>query len=368
MNTVPFIDLKEQHTRLRDEVLRAVAGVLDSQQFVLKEHVAELEKEIARRTGSKHAIGVASGSDALFLVLKALGVGPGDEVITTPFTFFASAGSVSRAGAKPVFADVLAGTFNLDAASVKAKITPKTKAIVAVHLFGLSADLDALRAVAEPKGIAIVEDAAQSYGATYKGKVTGSIGAAGCLSFFPTKNLGGAGDGGMVLTQSDAIADAVKLLRVHGSKKKYHHDVIGINSRLDELQAAILEVKLKHVDEWNEARRRHAALYAKELAGLPLELPVEPEGTKHVYHLYTVRTPKRDALAQHLADRGISTGIYYPVPLHLQPCYKDLGYKKGDLPVSERLADEAISLPMYPELKQDDLKRVVSAVRDFFGA
>jgi len=364
---VRFIDFTEQKAKIGDEVKAALARVVDSQQFILKENVEGLEKDIAARVGVKHAIGVASGSDALYLSLWALGVGPGDEVVTTPFTFFATAGSISRTGATPVFADIHPETFNLDPAKAEAKFTARTKAVVPVHLFGLSADMDAFQAIAEKRGIAVLEDAAQSYGARHRGRMTAGIGSAGCLSFFPTKNLGGAGDGGMITTNDDALAARLRVLRVHGSKKKYHHEIVGINSRLAELQAAVVRVKLKYVDEWNAKRRTLAAIYDEALRGLPLETPAVPEGYEHVYHLYTIRTDRRDALAAHLTEKKIGHGVYYPLPLHLQPCYAPLGHKPGDFPFSEEASAKSLSLPMYPELRREEALHAADCVRKFFA-
>ena len=350
------------------EIQEAVNRVIDSQQFILKESVQKLEMEIADKTASRFAIGVASGSDALYLALAALGIGPGDEVITPAFTFFATAGSITRTGAKPVFADVDPETFNIDARQIASKITPRTKAILPVHLFGLPADMEAILRIAKAHSLFVIEDAAQSFGSTFKGKMTGAIGDAGGLSFFPTKNLGGAGDGGMVLTSSESLADKIKLLRVHGSRKKYHHDAIGINSRLDEIQAAVLRVKLKYIDRWNSLRERHAENYRKGLDGLPVKTPMAPEGYHHTYHLYSIRTEKRDALADFLGQRGIGTGVYYPIPLHLQPCYQFLGYQKGDLPHAERLSSRILSLPMFPELLDEDISYVCASIREFFSS
>ncbi len=363
---IPLIDLAEQHRQILPELKNAVAAVLESQRFVLGAVGRNLENEIAARLGTKHAIGLASGSDALYLSLVALGVGPGDHVVTTPFTFFATAGAVSRAGATPVFVDIDSATYNLNEERVESRITSKVKAIIPVHLFGLSCDMGPIMETAKKDGIAVVEDAAQSYGATYHGKKCGSLGDAACLSFYPTKNLGGAGDGGMVLTSSAHLADRVRLLRDHGSQVKYHHDIVGVNSRLDELQAAVLLVKMKRIDDWNARRRALAARYAKGLEGLPLRLPTAPEGSQHVYHLYTVACERRDELAKFLRERGIGTGVYYPLPLHLQPCYSDLGYRKGDFPESEKAATQVLSLPMFPELSDADADLVIEAVREFF--
>ncbi len=364
---VPFIDLSEQHKKIGAELKAAAAKPFDSQRFVLGDFGREFEAKIAAKVGAKHAIGLASGTDALLLALAALDVKAGDEVVTTPFTFFATAGSVSRLGAKPIFADIDEKTFNLDPEKAKAAVTRKTKAIIPVHLFGLPCDMKEIASVAKSRSLAVIEDAAQSLGAEYAGKGTGAIGDAGCYSFYPTKNLGGAGDGGMLVTSSDALADKVRVLRDHGARKKYHHDVVGVNSRLDEIQAAILLVKLKYLDRWNEARRKHARDYAEGLAGLPLDLPSEPKGRTHIYHLYSIQTDRRDALAAHLTAKGIGCGVYYPVPMHLQPCYKSLGYKKGAFPVTERVTSRILSLPMFPELTRARQDAVIAAVRKFFG-
>ena len=366
-NKIPFIDLAPHHKALHQELRSALEEVLGSQQFVLQDKGRLFESKVAEKLGAKFAIGVASGSDALYLSLLALGVGPGHEVITTPFTFFATAGAISRTGARPVFVDVDPATFNMDPSKIEAAVSRKTKAVLPVHLFGLPADMRAIQKIADKYSLFVIEDAAQSFGAKVNGKQTASMGQAGCLSFFPTKNLGGAGDGGMVLTSSEALADMIKTLRTHGSRKKYHHEIIGINSRLDELQAAVLLVKLKHIDKWNSLRQKHAADYNRALAGLPLKTPVCPKDYSHIYHLYSIRTPKRDALSEFLSKRNIGNGIYYPVPLHRQPCYQELGYEKGDLPVSEQLSREILSLPVYPELSSSAKMTVIRAVKDFFA-
>ena len=363
---VPLIDLSEQHKKIGTELKAAALKPFDTQRFVLGDLGREFEAKIAAKAGAKHAIGLASGTDALLLALVALGVKPGDEVVTTPFTFFATAGAVSRVGAKPVFADIDEKTFNLDPEKAKAAVTRRTKAIIPVHLFGLPCDMKAISAIARNRSLAVVEDAAQSLGAEYGGKGTGAIGDAGCYSFYPTKNLGGAGDGGMLVTSSNQLADKIRVLRDHGARKKYHHDVVGVNSRLDEIQAAVLLVKLKYLDRWNESRRKHARDYAEGLAGLPIALPSEPKGRTHIYHLYSIQTDRRDALAAHLTSRGIGCGVYYPVPMHLQPCYKALGYKKGAFPVTERVTSRVLSLPMFPELTDGQKDQVISMVREFF--
>ncbi len=363
---VPLIDLSEQHKKIGTELKAAALKPFDTQRFVLGDLGREFEAKIAAKAGAKHAIGLASGTDALLLALVALGGKTGDGVVTTPSRFFATAGAVSRVGAKPVFADIDEKTFNLDPEKAKAAVTRRTKAIIPVHLFGLPCDMKAISAIARNRSLAVVEDAAQSLGAEYGGKGTGAIGDAGCYSFYPTKNLGGAGDGGMLVTSSNQLADKIRVLRDHGARKKYHHDVVGVNSRLDEIQAAVLLVKLKYLDRWNESRRKHARDYAEGLAGLPIALPSEPKGRTHIYHLYSIQTDRRDALAAHLTSRGIGCGVYYPVPMHLQPCYKALGYKKGAFPVTERVTSRVLSLPMFPELTDGQKDQVISMVREFF--
>lgn len=363
---IPFLDLAPQHRALGRQLKHAVSKVIDSRQFVLKDNVAELERRIVHKTGAKYALGLASGTDALLLSLQALGVGSGDEVITTPFTFFATAGSISRTRAKPVFADIHPRTFNLDVANVAKKITRRTKAIMPVHLFGLPCDMADILALAGKKRLAVIEDAAQSLGARYDGRETGSMGDTGCYSFYPTKNLGGAGDGGMLVTSSDELYRKIKILRDHGAEKKYYHQVVGMNSRLDEIQAAVLLVKLKYLDKWNQKRASLAELYEKALKGTPVQVPVTPADRTHIYHLYSILAPRRDELATHLTKKGIGCGVYYPLPMHFQECYRALGYKKGDLPVTERVCGEILSLPMYPELGAGNVKKVAAEIRAFY--
>ncbi len=363
---IPFIDLSGQYQSIEKELFSAIKGVIHSRHFVLGENVEKLEKKFAEKIGAKFAISLASGTDALYLSLLALGIGRGDEVITTPFTFFATAGTISHAGATPVFADVDPSTFNLDPQKIESKITKRTKAIMPVHLYGLPCDMKAIMSIAKRHKLPIIEDAAQAFGAQHNGRMAGSIGSVGCFSFYPTKNLSGAGDGGIAVTSSAEIAEKIRLLRNYGSRKKYHHELIGTNSRLDEIQAAIILVKLKYIDRWNALRNKHAASYTKTLQNLPLQTPKIPAHTKHVFHLYSIATEKRDALAAHLTKAGIGSGTYYPLPLHLQPCYKNLGYKLGDFPVSERLASQALSLPMYAELSSRQVNAVISSVKDFF--
>ncbi len=364
---VPFIDLSAQQKTVQTEVNAAIRRIFSSQKYILGHYGAELEEKIAAKIQCGHAIGVANGSDALYLALLALGVGPGDEVITTPFSFFATAGSISRTGAVPVFADIEADTFNLDASKIAARVTKKTKAVLPVHLFGLPCDMNKVLAAAKRHGLPVVEDAAQSFGATFHGKQTGSLGDIGCFSFYPTKNLGGAGDGGILTTSSPELADKLKVLRNHGSSQKYLHHVIGINSRLDEIQAAVILAKLKRIDGWNAARQKIAKRYAKGLAGLPLKLPAAPAGMEPIHHLYTVRTEKRDRLHEFLTQKDVGSGVYYPLPLHLQPCYRFLDYKPGDMPVSEAACKTALSLPMFAEMTLKQADHVIASVREFFG-
>ena len=363
---VPFIDLVSQHKTIRGDVLKTLNQVTTSQKFILGSYGRLLEEKIARYIGVRHAIGMASGSDALFLTLLALGVGEGDEVITTPFTFFATASSISRTGARIVFCDIDPKTYNLDPTKIEAVITPRTKAILPVHLFGLPCDMDAILSIAKCHRLFVVEDAAQSFGATYRKKQTGSFGDAGCFSFYPTKNLGGAGDGGMVVTNSKEIAHRLRLLRNHGQARKYYHEIIGINSRLDELQAAWLLVKIKYIDRWNEARRKHAAQYNEAFRDLPLKTPHIPKDSVSNYHLYSIQTERRDELSRYLTKSRIGNEVYYPLGLHLQPCFRSLGYHQGDFPLTERVTQEILSLPMYPELNAKHKKETIQAVRAFF--
>ena len=361
---VPFIDLKPQYKPLRKRTLKAVSRVFDSQQFILGKEGRLFEEEAAHYLGVSHAIGVASGTDALVLALRALGIGEGDEVITTAFSFFATASSIVRVGAKPVFVDIDEETFNIDPEKVRAKIGRRTKAILPVHLFGRACRMDEILKIAKGRGLFVIEDAAQSFGASFKGKKTGAIGTIGCFSFYPTKNLGGAGDGGMVATHSDKLAEKIRLLRDHGSRKKYHHEIIGTNSRLDELQAAVLRIKLKRIDGWNAARRRHAAFYEKAFKGLPLQTP---QTAGSIHHLYTVRAKHRDALAGHLKRAQIGCGVNYPLPLHRQPCFRNLGVSRADLPVTEKACREVLSLPMFAEISNAQLRAVANAIRKFFS-
>lgn len=361
---IPLIDLARQHDRIASSLRKAVVEVLDSRQYVLGPRAAALEKAIAASCGARHAIGLASGTDALYLTLLALGIGQGDEVITTPFTFFATASSISRTGAKPVFVDIDPRTFNLDPRLIERAVTRRTRAILPVHLFGLPCDMDAIDRIARRRKLAVVEDAAQAIDAVYKGRRVGGLGTAACFSFYPTKNLGAAGDGGMVTTSDDALADRIRLLRDHGSRKKYHHDLIGVNSRLDEMQAAVLLAKWPHLRRWNAEREQVALAYARELKGTSLELPPAKAGYKSVHHLYCVLSDDRDRLAAHLHQKSIGAAVYYPLCLHLQACYRGLGYRKGDLPVAERVSERILALPMYPGLKLSEIRRIATAIKD----
>lgn len=367
----PFLDLKAQFATIREEVSSAVEQVLESQIFIMGPEVSALEEEIKGQVGCKYVFGCASGSDALLLALMALGVGPGDEVITVPFTFVATAGAIARLHARPVFIDIDPNTYNLDANQLQQAITPRTKAVIPVHLFGLSADMGPILEIANRHGIPVIEDAAQAIGAKYKGKPVGSMGAFGCFSFFPSKNLGGAGDGGLVTTNDADLAGKLKLLRVHGSRNKYEYAIVGVNSRLDALQAAILRVKLRHLDGWTEGRQRNAgeyrALFSKSGLTGKVKLPESPTEYTHVYNQFTIRVDRRNELKQHLVDRGIPTEIYYPHPLHLQPAFAGLNYKEGSLPHSESASREVLSLPIYPELHQRQLAEVVDSIRKFFS-
>jgi dTDP-4-amino-4,6-dideoxygalactose transaminase len=371
---VPLLDLKQQHLNLRDELRAAVGRVLDSQQFIMGEDVRLLESELARYTGAGHAVGCGSGSDALLLALLAFDVGAGSEVVTTPFTFFATAGAVVRAGARPVFADIEPRTYNIDPARVADALTKRTRAVIPVHLYGQMAELDEMLSVAGERGVRVVEDAAQAIGAADgNGRSAGAVGDAGCFSFYPTKNLGAAGEAGLVTTNEDAVAERLRRLRVHGGATEYHHDEVGFNSRLDTFQAAVLRVKLPHLDAWSDARRDRAGTYTRliEEAGLA-EFVTPPHvlpGARHIFHQYVVRVPegRRDALLEHLKANGVGTKVYYPVPLHLQPCFAHLGYREGDFPESERAARETLALPMFPELTGEQQEYVVETLRSFFA-
>ena len=370
---VPMLDLKAQHETIADEVEAAVRGVLESQHFILGPEVREFETEIADYCGTSHAVGCASGSDALLLALMACGVGPGDEVITSPFTFFATAGSVARLGAKPVFVDIEPAAFNLDENQLEDLINERTKAIMPVHLFGQCAEMDKIDELADRRGVAVIEDAAQAIGAEYKGRRAGSLSLMAAFSFYPSKNLGGAGDGGMLTTDDPEIAERLRRYRAHGAKNKYFHEEVGINSRLDSLQAAILRVKLRHLDNWAEARRANAVGYKNlfaETGLLEAGLIALPESRADVYHVYNqfvIRAKDRDRLKSYLKEEGIGTEVYYPLSLHLQECFKYLGYKKGEFPESERASEEALAIPIYPELGDEAQRYIVESIAAFYG-
>jgi len=364
---IPILDLKAQYATIKDEVTRAISEVCESQAFALGPAVAEFEKNIAAYCDCKHAIGVSSGTDALLVSLMALGVEPGDEVITTPFSFFATAGCVVRLGAKPVFVDVDPDFYNIDPAGIDEKITKKTRAIIPVHLFGQIAPMKAITEIALQHDIAVVEDAAQAIGASRDGIMAGNFSDCGCFSFYPTKNLGGFGDGGLVTTNTDALADDIRTLRDHGQKPRYFYKVIGGNFRLDGIQGAVLNVKLKYLDDWNEKRRQNAALYDSLFAGSPVKTPAIDPGNVSIYHQYTITVPERDELQKYLADNDIGSAVFYPKPLHLQDCFKELGYKEGDMPVAERLCKEVLSLPVYPELSPEEIEFVAGTVLKFYG-
>ncbi len=364
---VPLVDLVTQYKNIQPEMDAAIHGVLDSGAFILGPAVKEFEKNMAEYTGVKHAVGVASGTDAIQLALMAYNIGPGDEVITTPMTFVATVEVMVLLGIRPIFVDIDPKTYIIDPEQIEAKITPKTKAIVPVHLYGQCADMDAINAIAQKHNLVVIEDSAQAVGATYKGKKATSLGDAGCLSFFPSKNLGAYGDGGMVLTNDDDIADRVRKLRVHGSATKYQHVYLGVNSRLDSIQAAVLNVKLKYIDRWNEMRRQNAAKYNERLQGTPAITPYVAETNAHTYHQYTIQVEDRDGLQAFLKENGIATGIHYPIPLHLQPAYESLGYKKGDFPVAEKVSSHVVSLPMYPELPDEHIEYTTEHIRKFLA-
>ncbi len=366
---VPLLDLQAQHRSIRDEVMAAVERVFDSQAFILGTEVEHFERAVAEYCRARHAVGCASGSDALLLALMALGVKAGDEVITVAYTFFATGGAIARLGARPVYVDISLDDFNLDPELLERAITPRTKAIIPVHLFGQCAEMDAIMEIARRHQLPVIEDAAQAIGAEYKGRRAGTMGEIGCFSFFPSKNLGGAGDGGLLVTDDDELAERLRTLRVHGGKPKYYHRVVGINSRLDALQAAVLGVKLKYLDQWTASRQHNAARYHALFAEAGLSQVITPKvkpGRRHIYNQYTIRCERREELKAHLRREGIGTEIYYPVPLHLQECFAYLGYNAGDLPVSEQAARESLSLPIYPELTEEMQRYVVEKVIEFY--
>ncbi len=363
---VPLLDLKQQTRLLEPQITAAIREVLDSGEFILGPAVVRLEERMARYCERRFAVAVASGTDALRLTLSALGIGPGDEVITTPFSFVATASTIVRCGATPVFADIEPESFNLDPDRIESAITSRTRAILPVHLYGRPAEMAPIRDLAAARGLRVIEDCAQAAGARYRDAVVGSLGDAGCLSFFPTKNLGAFGDGGMVVIDNPDVVERLTLLRNQGSRRKHRADVIGLNSRMDTLQAAILEVKLAWLEEWNSHRRAIARRYDRWLQEAPVRTPSEPRRTRHVYNVYTLRAPRRDELAERMTSRGIGNAVYYPVPLHLQKAFSSLGYTSGSLPVSETASREVISLPIFPELTREQQRRVCESVYDFY--
>lgn len=391
---IPLIDLKAQYEGLSDDLNKVTLEVLSSANYILGKNVTEFEKEFAEYIGVKHAISVGNGTDALIIALKAMGIGEGDEVITTPFTFFATAESISAVGATPVFVDVTKDTFNIDVTKIEEKITSKTKAIMPVHIFGQSSDMDAINEIAKKNNLLVIEDACQAIGGKYKGRNIGSLGDMACFSFFPTKNLGCAGDGGIIVTDNDDLAIIARALRMHGSGEngqkafnllnnieedlmttdatndtvynplKYYNYLIGYNSRLDAIQAAILRVKLKEIDKWNARRREIVDIYNSEFKELDLVTPVCSDDMEHVYHMYILQSENREEILTKLKESGVATGVYYPVPLHLQKVYKGLGYKEGDMPVAEYLSHRTFAIPVYPELTNDQIKYIVDSVKN----
>lgn len=363
---VPFLNLKPQYQTIKDELKPLLDDLFESQQFILGIPVSEFESLFAQYCGSAEAVGVSSGTDALIISLMALGIGPGDEVLTSPFSFIASAGCITAVGATPVFADIDSETYNIDPEALEKKITKKTKAIIPVHLYGLPADMNPIMEIANKKKIPVIEDACQSVGAEYQQQKVGTFGKTGCFSFFPTKNLGAFGDGGIVVTEDEALAKKMRKIRVHGSKSRYESELLGRNMRLDALQAIVLDVKMKYLDEWNNRRRSIAKFYSEKLASLPVELPLEHPGFHSVFNQYTIRVLNRDKLISYLEEKEIGYSVYYPIPIHLQPCYDFLGYKKGDFPEAEMAAESVLSLPIYPELTEAQLHEVVQALEAFY--
>lgn len=367
MTSIPLLDLKAQLATIQEEVQEAALKVIASGHYIMGPEVKALEEEIAQFCGVKHAVAVGNGTDALLIALKARGIGTGDEVITTPFTFFATAEVIAELGAIPVFVDIDPQTYNIDVERIREKITPQTKAIIPVHIFGQPANMDEINALAKEHHLFVLEDAAQAIGSEFKGKKIGNWGHAATFSFFPTKNLGGYGDGGMVVTNDDELASTMRILRVHGSyPKKYYHSMLGYNSRLDEIQAAVLRIKLRHLDQWNDARRARALKYNQLLQDTPLVTPYAAEDRKHIYHLYIVQAEERDELMAYLKNNGISSGAYYPVPLHLQEVFKHLEYGQGSIPHAEYAAKRTFALPLYPELPEESMQQVTETIKNFY--
>lgn len=363
--TIPLVDLRAQYQPLKEEILTAIGDVLDGMELFLGKNVRGFEAEFADYCGVRHAVGVGSGTEALHLALLACGIGPGDQVITVSHTFIATVEAICLTGATPILVDIDPDTYAIDVSQIEDRITSQTKAIVPVHLYGQPADMDPILTIAEKYGLIVVEDACQAHGAEYKGQRTGSVGDVGCFSFYFSKNLGAYGEAGICVTNKHEIAHRLRMLRNHGSEEKYYHSVMGVNARLDEIQAAILRVKLRRLDEWNEARRRNSYLYNELLKDSPVVTPNEAQYAKHMYHLYVIRTPRRDKLQTYLAERGIATGIHYPVPVHLQTAWQSANYPMERLPVTEKYVNEILSLPMYAELTPGSIQYVAEAIRDF---
>jgi len=363
---IPLVNLRKQYAPLKDEIISGIEHVLEGMQLFLGENVQALEKDFTQFCGAKYGVGVSDGTAALHIILRAMGIGPGDEVITVSHTFIATPEAIFLAGAKPVFVDIDPVTYLMDVNQVESKISSHTKAILPVHLYGQTVDMDPLCDLAAKYHLQVIEDAAQAHGAEYKGRKAGSMGDAAGFSFYYSKNLGAYGEGGFVTTNDAELYRRIRMIRDHGSERRYYHDLVGMNARLDEIQAVVLRAKLPHLPEWNKQRRAHAAIYNKCLNGSPVVTPVEKEGNLHIYHLYVIRTPKRDELQVYLKDRSIFTGIHYPVPNHLQPAMKSLGYKEGDLPITENVVREIISLPMFPELTEEDIETISRELKSFF--
>lgn len=365
---IELVHLQRQFQSIKSEMLERLAHIIDSGTYILGPNVQHLENKSAEKLGVKHAIGVANGTDALVLTLDAYGIGPGDEVITTPFTFFASAEAVSRVGAKPVFVDIQPDTYNIDPTKIEQAITPATKAIIPVHLFGQPADMAEIMEIAARHNLKVIEDACQAFGAVYRGEQVGSIGHAACFSFFPTKNLGTIGDGGLITTSDDQLAERIRQLRHHGSKRKYIHERIGYNSRLDELHAAILTIGLEHIDRWNSARMKLAERYREKLAAHPLLKIAQPAAERtHIYHLFCLESPERERIMEGLKQAGIQSAVYYPLPLHLQEAYRELDYSRGDMPVAEQMAERLFAIPLSPFLHEDEQDLIISSLWNIEG-
>lgn len=363
---IQFVDLRKQYAPFKEEILSGIEQVLDGMHLFLGENVQQLEKEFAEFCGAAHGIGVSDGTTALNIILRAMDIGPGDEVITVSHSFIATAEAILLTGAKPVFTDIDPSTYLMDVSQIEALITPKTKAILPVHLYGQTVDMNPLLDIASRYGLHVIEDACQAHGAEYKGKKAGSLGDAAAFSFYYSKNLGAYGEGGFVSTNNSGLAEKIRMIRDHGSGTRYHHDLLGLNGRLDEIQAVILRAKLPHLSAWNTKRREHAHLYNEALKGTPVAVPIEQQGTTAVYHLYVVSTPRRDELQAFLREKGIATGIHYPIPIHLQNAMASLGYKRGDLPVTERAVEQILSLPMFAELEDNEINYITDSIKAFF--